>query len=46
VAPPDVSMGDIYHSSWPFVIVMLIGVVLVIIFPDIVLWLPNKMIVH
>lgn len=46
VAPPDVSMGDIFRSAWPFVLVMLVGVILVMVFPGIVLWLPSKLVVH
>lgn len=46
VAPPEITMGDIFHSSWPFVWVMLGGVILVLIFPDIALWLPSKILLH
>jgi TRAP-type mannitol/chloroaromatic compound transport system permease large subunit len=41
VAPPEVTMGDIYQSVWPYVTVTLIGVLLVILFPQIALFLPN-----
>ncbi|UOA26835.1 TRAP transporter large permease subunit [Pseudosulfitobacter sp. DSM 107133] len=41
VAPPDVTMGDIYASVIPYVIVTLIGVLLIILFPGIALYLPN-----
>ncbi|KEJ94544.1 TRAP transporter large permease [Pseudosulfitobacter pseudonitzschiae] len=41
VAPPDVTMGDIYSSVIPYVIVTLIGVLLIILFPGIALYLPN-----
>lgn len=41
VAPPDVTMGDIYASVIPYVIVTLIGVLLIILFPNIALYLPN-----
>lgn len=44
VAPPDVSMADIFNSSWPFVAIMIIGVILVIVFPEIVLWLPSRLV--
>jgi len=39
----EVSMMDIYRSIIPYVIVMLIVLVLCIIFPELLLWLPNKM---
>ena len=41
VAPPDVTMGDIYRSVWPFVAIQGLSLVICIIFPDIVLWIPN-----
>jgi len=44
VAPPEVSMGDIYRSVLPFVLLQLTGLILVMIFPQIVLWLPSLMI--
>ena len=42
--PPEITMGDIIRSVWPFVILQAIGLVLVVIFPQIALWLPNIMI--
>ncbi|MBU0464822.1 MAG: TRAP transporter large permease subunit [Proteobacteria bacterium] len=41
MAPPEVTLGDIYRSIIPFVLVMILGLTLVIIFPQIALWLPN-----
>ena len=41
VAPPGVTMGDIYASVIPYVIVTLIGVLLIILFPGIALYLPE-----
>ncbi|MFO8089192.1 MAG: TRAP transporter large permease subunit, partial [Desulfatiglandaceae bacterium] len=41
VAPPEVSMGDIYRSIVPFLIIQLFVVLLILFFPDIVLWLPD-----
>ena len=41
MAPKDVSLGDIYRSIAPFVMVMIIGLMLVIWFPQIALWLPE-----
>jgi len=40
----EVTMGDIYRSIIPFVVVMLIVLVLCIAFPELLLWLPNSMI--
>jgi len=41
MAPPEVSLGDIYRSIVPFAFVMVVGLVLVILFPQIALWLPD-----
>jgi len=41
IAPPDVSMADIYRSVTPFIMVNLVVLVLCMIFPQIILWLPN-----
>jgi tripartite ATP-independent transporter DctM subunit len=43
IAPPDVQMKDILIGSWPFMILDLIGLALVILFPQIILWLPSTM---
>ncbi|MDT8344589.1 MAG: TRAP transporter large permease subunit [Thermohalobaculum sp.] len=41
MAPPEISIIDIYRSIVPFVGVMLLALALVTIFPEIALWLPN-----
>jgi len=41
MAPPEISLLDIYRSVVPFVGVMLLALGLVMAFPDIALWLPN-----
>ena len=43
MAPPEVTLGDIYRSIIPFVAVMLVALGLVIAFPDIAMWLPNAL---
>jgi tripartite ATP-independent transporter DctM subunit len=43
VAPEGVSMGDIYRGVVPFVILQAVGLALCMIFPEIILWLPNLM---
>lgn len=40
-APKEITMGDIYSSVWPFVLVMVAALALLMAFPQIVLWLPN-----
>ncbi len=41
--PPGVTMADIYRSIWPFLIIMFVGLALIMIFPQIALWLPKLM---
>ncbi|MEQ9812354.1 MAG: TRAP transporter large permease subunit [Azospirillaceae bacterium] len=41
MAPPEISIGDIYRSIGPFVIVMVIGLALVMIFPEIAMFIPD-----
>jgi|TARA_B110000967_G_scaffold209747_1_gene267448 tripartite ATP-independent transporter DctM subunit len=42
MAPKEISLLDIYKSIIPFVFVMLFGLVLLMIFPQLALWLPEK----
>ncbi|HDR14877.1 MAG TPA: TRAP transporter permease DctM/Q, partial [Desulfobacteraceae bacterium] len=42
VALPEVSMGDIYRSIVPFLFIQLSVILLLLFFPDIVLWLPDS----
>jgi TRAP-type mannitol/chloroaromatic compound transport system permease large subunit len=39
-----VTMGDIIKGVWPFVFCIIIGLALCIAFPQLILWLPGKMI--
>jgi tripartite ATP-independent transporter DctM subunit len=41
MAPPEITLRDIYGSILPFVLVMMVSLVLIMIFPQIALWLPN-----
>ncbi|MBS9715592.1 TRAP transporter large permease subunit [Pseudohalocynthiibacter aestuariivivens] len=41
MAPPEITIRDIYRSIVPFVIVMAFALAVVMIFPQIALWLPN-----
>ncbi len=43
VAPPEVRMQEIYRGIIPFVGLQLIGLGVVIAFPEVALWLPEKM---
>src|SRR5690606_20851928 len=41
VVPPEVTMTDIYRGMVPFIVIMLIVTALVIVIPDLILWLPS-----
>ena len=43
VAPPEVKIQQIYKGIIPYVLLQLIGVSLIMAFPEIALWLPNKL---
>jgi len=43
IAPPGVTMGDIYRSIFPFVMLQGLGLFIVIMFPSLALWLPAQM---
>ena len=40
-APPEVSLSDIFHAQWPFIGLQLLGLALVVTFPQTALWLPK-----
>jgi tripartite ATP-independent transporter DctM subunit len=44
IVPPGITMADIYRSIVPFVALQAIGLAIVIIFPQIALWLPKLMV--
>ncbi len=41
MAPPEITLKDIYGSILPFVLVMVLALSLIMIFPQIALWLPE-----
>ena len=41
MAPKEVTLVDIYRSIVPFVLIMILGLALVVAFPQIALWLPE-----
>jgi TRAP-type C4-dicarboxylate transport system permease large subunit len=40
---PDVSLNQILRGSVPFMVMMMICIVILSIFPEIVTWLPDKL---
>lgn len=43
VAPATVRIRDIYEGIIPFVSIQVLGIILLVLFPGLVLWLPNLM---
>lgn len=41
MAPPEIKLTDIYRSIWPFVLMMALTIALVMLFPQLALWLPQ-----
>ncbi len=41
MAPPEITLKDIYGSIFPFIMVMLLALILIMVFPNIALWLPH-----
>jgi tripartite ATP-independent transporter DctM subunit len=41
MAPPEIGIRDIYGSILPFVLVMIVALTLIMVFPEIALWLPE-----
>lgn len=44
VTPPEITMTDIYKAVIPFILLQVIGLSLCMLFPQIIMWLPNQMI--
>ena len=40
IAPPSITLQDMYVGIWPFIGLQLIVFLLIVVFPDIVTWLP------
>jgi len=43
VAPPDVTLQEIFASVWPFVLMQIVGLLLVLFFPQIALFIPEML---
>jgi TRAP-type mannitol/chloroaromatic compound transport system permease large subunit len=41
VAPPGISLNEIFAALWPFIILQLIVLAAVLVYPGIALWLPG-----
>jgi tripartite ATP-independent transporter DctM subunit len=43
IVPPHIKMSEIYESIIPYVAIMVLVLIIVISFPEIAVWFPNKM---
>ena len=43
VAPKEITINDIYRSALPFVALQILGLALIVAFPAIALWLPDRL---
>jgi tripartite ATP-independent transporter DctM subunit len=43
IVPPSITIGDIYRGIIPFVVVQVVALIVCILFPEIVLYLPRRM---
>ncbi len=41
VAPPEITMGIIFRSALPFLLIQAIGLAICVLFPQTILWLPK-----
>jgi len=41
VAPPHIRLETIFSAMWPFIALQIVGLALVMIFPQLALWLPS-----
>ena len=38
---PEMTISDVYKATWPFVVLFLLGIAVIIMFPGIATWLPE-----
>jgi TRAP-type mannitol/chloroaromatic compound transport system permease large subunit len=43
LAPKEITLVDIYRSIWPFVLMIAFSIAMVMMFPQIALWLPQTL---
>ncbi len=43
VAPPGITLGTIFSGLWPFILLQVLGLAIVMLFPQIALFLPAQM---
>jgi tripartite ATP-independent transporter DctM subunit len=43
ISPPEMTLGDMFHGVVPFILLQLVTLLVVAYFPQLVLWLPAKL---
>jgi len=43
VTPRDTRMSDVYYAALPFILLVLLGIFLILMIPEIAVWLPKRM---
>lgn len=43
IAPPEITLRDMYRGVWPFIGIQVVVIALLVLFPELVLWLPARM---
>ncbi|MGI9334174.1 MAG: TRAP transporter large permease [Gammaproteobacteria bacterium] len=43
VAPPEIRLQDIYRALWPFMLLQIAGMFMVMFIPELALWLPRML---
>lgn len=41
IAPPEVTIGDMYRGAIPFIFMQVLAVTVLLLFPSLILWLPS-----
>ena len=39
--PRGITMGDIYQSATPYTLVLILGLIIIMLFPALATWLPS-----
>lgn len=43
IAPPEITLGEMYRGVLPFIVIQAIALMIVMAFPEIALWLPDQL---
>ncbi|MBK5105432.1 MAG: TRAP transporter large permease subunit, partial [Burkholderiales bacterium] len=44
IVPAGITMGDIYQSVTPYTLIMILGLILIMLFPALATWLPSLLV--